>query len=867
MSLVLAACGDSQQQQRTDGDAAIGDAASEASLPPVQPGDDGHADVVSRVPAGAVRAGRIKGADALLSGIKVEGRVGDVKIYNSKVAFIIQAPRLATGVVPYGGRIVDAARVGEQGTRARSLFGEVFLGVGTATLDAKSVAVVEDGSSGHARVRAIGTLAGIPQLASFVPGFDKPRPLELVVDYVLAPDSELLDIEVRLRNTSDKPLQGLLLLLGVVGGDGLSYLTPERGYDVAGASTSTYLAKLDRDVAYAVRAPGRSITALILRSNIWLHDVGDKAKDVVPPFGELSVRLQLLLAGGSPEALRAGFAAVDGKLAELGRRVSGVVRDGATTLAGARVHVARADGSYVTSALADSAGAYAVTLPAGSYRFTAVADGHEPGAASALDVAGGADATLDLATGPSGTFDFDVKDDAGSALPSKLTFMRSGGPPTLPASFGERTYRGGAALVHMFLGGQGSLQLPPGQYTITASRGFEYEIDRHDVTISAAQSSQQSFVLRRSVATDGYICGDFHVHAMWSFDANDLYEDKVTALAAEGVELPIATEHDYVGDYGPTISKLGLQKWMLGVVGNEVTTGRFGHFNMFPITADDALPAGGALPWFGRDPRQIFDDADARFPQAIFQVNHPRSTAFGYLHALGYDPVAGTFRVPGSWSTNFDALEVFNNSDFRDNADNVRDWLSLIERGVVRTATGASDSHNIASIEVGYPRTCLRLGTDEPAAVQLPDIVTAIKAHHAVVSGGAFITLESGGKQVGDVLATSANSSVDVHVVVRAPSWVDLETLEIYSGLDSKADPLLVKSVTLDSATQSPTDPTIRFDGTISVPVGAADSWIIAAAHGGPLAPVKVGAKAFGMTNPLFIDVDGNGKYDAPRSF
>jgi hypothetical protein len=44
--------------------------------------------------------------------------------------------------------------------------------------------------------------------------------------------------------------------------------------------------------------------------------------------------------------------------------------------------------------------------------------------------------------------------------------------------------------------------------------------------------------------------------------------------------------------------------------------------------------------------------------------------------------------------------------------------------------------------------------------------------------------------------------------------------------------------------------------------------WLIVVVTGqGTLAPVNPGDKPFAMTNPIYLDVDGNGLYDAPKAF
>ena len=58
----------------------------------------------------------------------------------------------------------------------------------------------------------------------------------------------------------------------------------------------------------------------------------------------------------------------------------------------------------------------------------------------------------------------------------------------------------------------------------------------------------------------GYISPDFHLHANYSFDSTDTVDLKVRAAVAEGLEIPVSSEHEYVLDFGPVVERLGLSR-------------------------------------------------------------------------------------------------------------------------------------------------------------------------------------------------------------------------------------------------------------------------------------------------------------------
>ncbi len=83
-------------------------------------------DLAIRLGPGAVRAGVIREASELLAGPKADGRVGDIKLYNSHVAFVVEGVRAVGGYRQAGGQVVDAEPLdGPDGGRGE-LFGELI---------------------------------------------------------------------------------------------------------------------------------------------------------------------------------------------------------------------------------------------------------------------------------------------------------------------------------------------------------------------------------------------------------------------------------------------------------------------------------------------------------------------------------------------------------------------------------------------------------------------------------------------------------------------------------------------------------------------------------------------------------------------
>ena len=843
------------------GDALTSDAA-DGSVPfNVTKGTSGHSDVSATLAAKKVRAGVVTKKSQLLSGIKVEGKVGDFKMYNAKVAFIIQKGRVADGWNPYGGEVVDAMRLGQPGTEGHSLLGETVMGLGVHICKPTSVGVINDGSDGKAAVvRVIGQPNLVPYLAGMLgKNFGGELPLNMVIDYVLEPDAESLEIRHRFINKTYIKRELPFLIVALSAGDGPEFFSEGYGFNTKNYAKKDYVGMVGEHIGYALVSLDNKLTPLVPHSGVWVL-----SSDILslPAGGEVKKIYHVVVTEGSPEAVRRVVRKL--KKATEPAKLSGTVTDPAKKLvARARVHVQKDDSSktYVTMARTDAKGAYDVSLEPGDYLLSVVADGREPATAVKATMAKSA-STKDLTVGGTGTIQFTVKDDKGAALPSKIVFLPDTKLKSSPSNFGERSHPHGSALVVYSTTGKGESSLPPGSYNVHISRGYEYEISTTKVTLAAGDKKSVTASLKRSVDTTGYMSGDFHLHSMYSPDSSDLYEFKVATLAAAGLELPVCTDHEYIADYGPYIAKLGMQKWIYGIVGEELTTLTYGHFNLFPIKQDPTQSNMGALLWHGKTPGQLFTDIRKTWPAAVNQVNHPRSASIGgYFTYVGYNALTGKAdKIPTEWSKNFDAFEVFNSKSWKGVTGEVADWFSFLDRGFLVTGTGNSDSHKAYYSQVGWPRNYVKLSTDEPNKLNLTEFSKAVKGQQVLISGGPFINASVGGKSYGEV-ADATSKKVKVKIKVQAPTWMKADTLLVYT-----AGGVLAHTVKLDSTTAEPKNSVVRYDNSLELTPTKDSYVIVVVTGGGSLAPVSNGSP-FAVTNPIYLDVDGNKAYDSPKAF
>ena len=243
--------------------------------------------------------------------------------------------------------------------------------------------------------------------------------------------------------------------------------------------------------------------------------------------------------------------------------------------------------------------------------------------------------------------------------------------------------------------------------------------------------------LARVVDTTGWIAADLHVHAAPSPDAPSPLSDRVRTLAASGVEVAVATDHNVITDYSAAIRARGLGRWLASIAGDEVTTRGvpLGHYNVFPLT-----PGAEPIAFDHATPSAVLSAARAAASGArptVVQLNHPRIGSIGYFELLRFDPrdVAGWKSRSALAETAFDAIEVFNGDHYAelDEVERVmRDWYALLDAGVRMTATGNSDSHKVTYHECGVPRNLVRLGDnlgdDDPSHFDEARFVDAVRA-------------------------------------------------------------------------------------------------------------------------------------------
>jgi hypothetical protein len=822
---------------------------------PFATGGDGHAAPLGAGPTEA-RAGRVRAADLppVPSGL-VTWKAGDFVLANDKIALVIEDVGDSDLYDPWGGRPVGLARVSGGKLIEPNNFGELFLLTGRSTVVTDSVSVIADGSDGKpAIIRARGKLHPLPFFESvvgslFLDGFED---VDAAIDYELAPGAEHVDIRYRYAPPDERSVAALLHALMYT--KRTPVFQPGKGFDEA-VQNAPYVGLIDDAATSWAYLPGKGTLGASMSVSGFVGALGE---GFTMPACTTTDRLhaQIVIGGPGLDGLVTAVARTRG---EAMYGIAGAVTRDGVPQAGVRIHAVDANGNYLSRTTSDGNGQYTLHVPPTvPVTLTAYRRGDAVGMTAPIG-----NPVAPMVVLPSVGSIHVAATEAGAPVPVRVQLLPADGQmiPQVPARFGEPAITGGRLHVAYAVTGDVTLTAPPGRWDVVVSRGYEYELVRQTVDVVAGATAEVEATMDRSVATPGIQCGDFHVHTWRSNDSGDDALTKVAQAVADGVELPVRSDHEWVADFSEEIARLGVQRFATGIASIELTSFEvWGHMGVFPLTPDPTAVNAGAPKWqtfptadqpeiemATLSPPKVFDAVRARREAPLVIINHPRGGA-NYFDYVGFDPATGLASSAADWDTKFTLVEVFNNSGWQQNRSrNVNDWLGLLRAGRKVFAVGSSDSHGIAGSPVGFPRTCITLGTDDPRQLTPNLVRDQLAAGHAAISGGIYVTARLGTTVPGDT-TTGAGSPQMVDVTVQAATWVDVTALEVV--VDGKT----VDTIPIMPGDADPANAAVRWRGQVPVQVRATGGFLVIAAYGDkPLEPVHPGKIPFGVTEPIFV--------------
>lgn len=838
--------------------------------------------------AGQATARALRGAAIHFEGDHAVGGDGDWILQNDRAAFVIQGVDRNITYYHYGGILVDAVPMADCAQTAPDRFEEAGIMLGKLdaaalwrsslrAFRAESIHVVRDGrDGGPAIVRASGrddyywlveyTLIGLAQQEGDPKLLSSPLGVRIEVDYILQPDSPVLEIVLRLISETDESLSLLAGIELLFGDETRVTRVASASLDFGGFGFATgipWLAagSLDGQGAWAFTMPGRNMSSAYISGVNAIFDL-DQA---------LSAPMRLRNAGDAEElrmlvAVGPGdLHSVSGALAALSDASGGTWQPALAPLDGEVRDAAGRPATDVEIELqiqqdddwatldryrVDDQGRFGPTRVFFSDQaFPTRLVAHSAGREASMPVTPGTDGRARVTAPPLGRLRVDIRSADDKALPGKV-----------------QLWRDGIRHAQHFLFGSETIPAPPGVWDVVVTRGYEYSRVETQVTVPADGEATVTAKLAHLVDTSGWLSIDTHVHSGPSADSPVPIPTRIRAAAAEGLEVPVATDHEAIVGLQAGIDRTGLGDFVATITGEEVTAVIPEHLTMFPVKPDGSI-RGGIVEWYRLGLPELFEAMYARGAE-IAMINHP-----GNLYRmLEWDRVAGQPGIAryadlqmtdskSPWSWNFDGVEVLNgfSAVFRQPGDHPStghfdNWMSFFNHGHRIVGVAASDVHGFD--DTGYPRSYFATTVEDLPALRPDAAVAAFKNGQVQMSAGAFARVAAGGKGLGDTL-TAPGGAFNLAVRIEALPEIDVTHLRVYANCDE----------ILNVAATAP-DAVVKFDAALPVTL-TADAHIVVAAFGRN--PMPRGLPDYDatktprvMTNPLFIDADGDGEYSAP---
>jgi hypothetical protein len=817
-------------------------------------------------------AERPSGADAL-------AEPGDVMLMNEVAAFVIQAPDNPRTYYHYGGIPVDAVPVAGCGEAGPDQFGEMGFVLGTldvlefdqSTLRmfrGESAEIVADGSdSGPAIVDVHGVddtfwLVEMTLITSaYQAGRPKPRSspygIDVTVRYTLAPNDPVLSAELIIEGTTGGGdlLSGLLLFPSDHSRKS-AFSAGEISFGGFHLATGTPWTSFTGDSSYAVaHVDGNGGITEVAGVQAYM-DVGEALAPTPIGPGDVKSSTFLLSVVPGSEAPSAPLLAHEDELAPgmEGTRqpVAGRVLDPlGEPVEDAEVELlCRTDGDWaVADRFLTEDGAFDTAIPA-LVGVEWALRASSPGRDRPTEVAGAA--TLDLPIGPRGSLRVSGSEEGGSSIPVRVRAVRDDG----------------LVRVAYVTPKEPMIDLPPGAWDVTASRGYEYSPVTAAFFVPSESTVEATFELPRPVDTAGWISVDTHVHAGPSADSDTLPEARMKTAAAAGLDVVVSSDHEAIVDLSAAVLATGLSPYLHYALGEEITPPFPEHHNAWPFPVRAAV-RGESVRWMTHGMAEIHALTRQRGAE-IIQLNHPRvNGSCGILCLLDWDRMSaapGEGIDPGDlgvddaiWSWDFDAMEVMNDTrdpflwpDDTRHSGAFNDWIAMLNLGHRVTAFAVTDVHGLEL--PGLPRTYLRVADDDPATVQDAALVEATLGGHAQISAGAFARVAIGDAGPGDL---AAGGEVSVAIRVDAIPEIDVQRAIVLVNGD------LAAQVLAD-------DPhgVVKIDTVVPLSIDA-DAHVVVLAFGDEPLPIDLlpyddARVPRVLVNPVFVDGDGDGVFTAP---
>lgn len=530
-----------------------------------------------------------------------------------------------------------------------------------------------------------------------------------------------------------------------------------------------------------------------------------------------------------------------------------------------------ADGQSLGTANTNRQGRTRLSIPRTELTATITANGIVVGDKLPISV-NGQHASVQLENYNPGTLQFVITDENSRPLPCKIEII--GKDVTPSPNFGPDTGEHAVKNLRYAPHGQAKQSLQPGKYDLIISHGPEYQAVFTEVEVQPGKTNTVRETVARAFDTPGWVSADFHSHSSPSGDNTGSQFGRVLNLVCEHIEFGPCTEHNRISSYQPHIDRLGIGEFIGTVSGMELTGSPLplNHQNVFPMIHKPRTQDGGG-PVTDTDPEKqierivLWDDRSEK----LVQQNHPD------LGWLFFDK-NGDGKPDEGYSRSFllmDVIEIhpieaaldLKPVDFsygRHLNHRIFNWLQLLNQGHRIPGVVNTDAHYNYHGSGGL-RNWIKSPTDRPDEIDPIDIVHASEQGRLIMSNGPFLQvgLKSGAKNYGpgdEVEGSDGQVALDIEV--KCPNWFDIDRVVVLvNGRIQKEHDYRRKShadMFHGQNQASRFKQTVKLkldkDAHIVVITGDEDSTL-----GPVMGPDWGKQKPAAMSNPIFVDADGDG--------
>jgi hypothetical protein len=485
-----------------------------------------------------------------------------------------------------------------------------------------------------------------------------------------------------------------------------------------------------------------------------------------------------------------------------------------------------------------------------------------------VDVPGGRRTRIEARTrrhlGSTGRLEISVTDQAGTAIPARLSVFDSSGKSWAPDDAwrhadeafvrSERRFEYG----YFHSDGRAVLTVPAGRYTVEAWKGPEYSVGRADIAIRPGANTAGRVRLERlmDLPATGWWGGDLHVHMNYGGHYRNTPENLRRQAQAEGlhvVENLIVNKEQRVPDiawFRPGTDPVSTADFLLAHA-EEYHTSFWGHSALLGLREYFVLPNYAGY---------VNTAAASLVPTnaQIFDLARAQGGVTGYVHPFDDRPDPYDRAVPLRYAMpvdvalgKLDYFEVMGYSDHRITSDV---WYKLLNTGFRLPAGAGTDAFpNFASLRgpPGLVRVYVRAGE----TLDHGRFLDGLKAGRTFVTNGPLVGLNvrraggqagggAGGQWLGvgdEINLPAGRHDIEVRVTLRSNTPVD--------HLELVRNGKVVASVPLGGDR-------MRADSLLTLPVAESGWYLLRAWSERPQLPI-LDLYPFASTSPFYVTVGG----------